>query len=448
MKKIFPFILLAALLVTPLSAHALSKKKPVKKTAVKIATVLNNLLYTSSLDYAFSGALRMNEGSTYSGRTATITGTSNGKLSFTDVTADTTNYIKVIADGFSDTSSSQQLNGEASFKLIATNGNAFGKYSFINFNVVTTDKGADDLLRSLISKYKESWIKLDYSIPSYNELKSSVFNLNKGNLSASIQELEKSGVLMVTRLNDSKVINNIKAQHYLLKINAKKALDLHMKEYKTNYGNVLTKEQIDSITKEYLAYKVGTSDLWIDEARSLPVRYVMVATHNKSDRGFSAKEDYSIQLDLSNFNVPVYVETPASALNMNAVEKDMNDTMNMYYFNANKAAHVQQDVVSDADAYIQSDASNMRAQAELYYSINNNSYSGLCTNTTSSGTAKYLIDDITKRSGQVPLCREEANGTAWVLTAKITNKYWCVDSTGASLSKNTTLPYNFTSCNY
>ena len=104
------------------------------------------------------------------------------------------------------------------------------------------------------------------------------------------------------------------------------------------------------------------------------------------------------------------------------------------------------------DAAVQSQLSNMRAQAELYYSTTgNNSYgpsatgyvaptAGTCTGGTASlftsGAANSLY---TLLQGQVasasPNCT--ADTTGWAVAAKLSNtKAFCVDSTGVARDKN------------
>ena len=98
------------------------------------------------------------------------------------------------------------------------------------------------------------------------------------------------------------------------------------------------------------------------------------------------------------------------------------------------------------DAAIQSTLSNMRAQAELYYS-NNNTYgtytAGLCPTasgnasifaTTTTGGMWTLVDGLNTRATNA-LTRCSASGTAWAAAAQLksdTTKSYCVDSTGTS----------------
>lgn len=87
-------------------------------------------------------------------------------------------------------------------------------------------------------------------------------------------------------------------------------------------------------------------------------------------------------------------------------------------------------------ASVQSQLSNMRAQAELYYSTTGaNSYgAGTASCTTGalfSGTNGLgaLVAGVTA-TGATPTCA--ASTTAWAVTGAINNVVYCVDSTGFS----------------
>lgn len=100
------------------------------------------------------------------------------------------------------------------------------------------------------------------------------------------------------------------------------------------------------------------------------------------------------------------------------------------------------------DAAIQSTLSNMRAQAELYYS-NNSSYgpvaaAGACPSsssttgnlfsTTTTGGLWTLIDGLNTRATNANT-RCEVTATGWAAAAALkgeTGKAYCVDSTGKS----------------
>ncbi len=108
------------------------------------------------------------------------------------------------------------------------------------------------------------------------------------------------------------------------------------------------------------------------------------------------------------------------------------------------------------DAAIQSTVSNMRAQAELYYSINNNYGSSTVTfavcpstsgsanmfSTTTSGglftLSKYLTEKATAAN-----TRCGSLGTSWTVMAQSKSndgQYYCADSSGASVVKTASLP--------
>ena len=106
------------------------------------------------------------------------------------------------------------------------------------------------------------------------------------------------------------------------------------------------------------------------------------------------------------------------------------------------------------DAAITSTLSNMRAQAELYYANNNNSYTSvtippgdcsITTNTnifgtTTQGTLRTLTEDlVTKTSGGSVNTRCTASSSSWAVAVKLSTGAACADSTGTSKSSSTAL---------
>ena len=98
------------------------------------------------------------------------------------------------------------------------------------------------------------------------------------------------------------------------------------------------------------------------------------------------------------------------------------------------------------DAAIQADLANMRAQAELYYSNNNNygpvyaeaacptSIGASIFATTTSGGMWTLVDALNTRAGNANTACS-ASSTAWAIAASLksnTGTAACVDSTGVS----------------
>lgn len=94
-----------------------------------------------------------------------------------------------------------------------------------------------------------------------------------------------------------------------------------------------------------------------------------------------------------------------------------------------------------ANAAIKANLANMRAQAELYYSDNNN-YGSTPATSCSSGMfaadttiAKAIAGADAASGGPNSAC--QSNPQAWAISEKLkvaegTNTHWCVDSTGNS----------------
>jgi len=83
-----------------------------------------------------------------------------------------------------------------------------------------------------------------------------------------------------------------------------------------------------------------------------------------------------------------------------------------------------------ADAAVKSGLANMRAQAELYYDANEQSYVGVCASTT-DGIATMVLGAASS-SGADVACYDDA--MAWSVSAQLksTSGSWCVGNSGAS----------------
>lgn len=99
-----------------------------------------------------------------------------------------------------------------------------------------------------------------------------------------------------------------------------------------------------------------------------------------------------------------------------------------------------------ADAAIKSNLASARAQAELFYDANGNSYAAVCANAVGNGV-KSIYDsvlaaaqakgistisiDATSPSTSTAVCNDEATG--WLAQVPVntpTNGFYCVDSAG------------------
>lgn len=101
-----------------------------------------------------------------------------------------------------------------------------------------------------------------------------------------------------------------------------------------------------------------------------------------------------------------------------------------------------------SNSAVKNNLANLRAQAELYYDNNSNSYNGVCSNT---GFAKGL--DASSQAGAGNTTSDVCNNTAsaWAASAPLktaegTSNYWCVDSSGRSQGHASALTSGVTAC--
>lgn len=97
-----------------------------------------------------------------------------------------------------------------------------------------------------------------------------------------------------------------------------------------------------------------------------------------------------------------------------------------------------------ADAAVKSNLSNARAEAELYYDTNSNSYTGVCTS-SSTNSIWDNVEAARVAGGGTKACFD-TGGTAWAASAQLKtgSQHWCVDSSGSS--KQTTAAATGTTC--
>ena len=119
------------------------------------------------------------------------------------------------------------------------------------------------------------------------------------------------------------------------------------------------------------------------------------------------------------------------------------------------------------DTAVKSNLANTRAQAELFYDGNSNSYAGACgTAATASGvksintmvlaagqaTGIASVNNTLATAGTYNTATCHDSAAAWAAEAPITGsasgtpKMWCVDSTGASKQEAANLAANATVC--
>lgn len=84
-----------------------------------------------------------------------------------------------------------------------------------------------------------------------------------------------------------------------------------------------------------------------------------------------------------------------------------------------------------ANASIKTNLNNMRSQAAVYYTDNNGSYVGVC----SDGNFLKARTAVNAASGGSNTCNQ--NASAWALSSPLKvaesgNNYWCVDWSGSS----------------
>ncbi len=113
------------------------------------------------------------------------------------------------------------------------------------------------------------------------------------------------------------------------------------------------------------------------------------------------------------------------------------------------------------DTTVKTNLNNARAQAELYYSNNNDSYSGVCNTdivTPATKSLRTFIDAAASAGGYTAsyvygtaesatsiAC--QANASSWVIQAPLkSGGYWCIDYKGIPKTETNPLPGSSGQC--
>jgi len=97
-----------------------------------------------------------------------------------------------------------------------------------------------------------------------------------------------------------------------------------------------------------------------------------------------------------------------------------------------------------SDAAVKANLANIRAQAEIYYDTNDNSYATVCTADGGIGAGWAAAKSA---GGKLGDCNSDANH--WAATANLKSAagtYWCVDDTGTSTSRGSDIGADAVSC--
>ncbi len=83
-----------------------------------------------------------------------------------------------------------------------------------------------------------------------------------------------------------------------------------------------------------------------------------------------------------------------------------------------------------ANAAAKANLNNARAQAELFYDDNNNTYTGVCA--AGSGTIKANVDAASSAVTATAECAVDTTPMGWAAEIELNNSegFYCVDSTG------------------
>jgi len=174
--------------------------------------------------------------------------------------------------------------------------------------------------------------------------------------------------------------------------------------------------------------KIFSGEAWIGIFDHLPQKLTFttaVTIPGHEDDGYV---NISGNVLMSNWNKPVIVAVPPDSVSLETFISNMFSSMNPGATSAAPATAPTTTLTPSqktSDATKQALLSNMRAQAELFYDNNGQSYNGVC----SSGGQSLL--SLAKNLPANTNYKCKSSNTAWVASANLSaNNYFCVDSVG------------------
>jgi hypothetical protein len=211
------------------------------------------------------------------------------------------------------------------------------------------------------------------------------------------------------------------------------------------YINYLKSDEF-SQTFDYID-KNNTLTLWVDkDGFPAVVENVMRVVPPNSAAALKDKQiNIVFKLDISNINQPVDIQAPSDAVSFDKITEEMTGGSATSSDNGGSFTEAQ---LKAQQAVMSSSFSNMRAQAELFYSQSQDTYGektfalGSCSNTAGTifGDEKIfkLINTATRNNPSIATCVSSGNPgkvTSWAISAPLPGDdgfSWCVDSTGFS----------------
>jgi len=189
----------------------------------------------------------------------------------------------------------------------------------------------------------------------------------------------------------------------------------------------LSSPEFDQVFDYYI--KNTSLTLWVDPA-GMPARFeysMRIVPPDTAKQLADKQARLTITLKMSDINAPVTIDAPKDAKPLEEVMKQSGGGVLGSLETAREKGQ---------DASIKSNLNNLRAEAELYYDSNNNSYAGFCGSNDFQSANTQVSNVLTATSS----IKCTATPAAWVAYARLVNAtgtYYCVDSTGYTTSLNT-----------
>jgi hypothetical protein len=209
-----------------------------------------------------------------------------------------------------------------------------------------------------------------------------------------------------------------------------------------NKGDMTFVPDDQEYNKMFDSIKNFHGEAWIGIFDHLPHKVLVSADISNPDMPSDGVVKVMTDITYKDWNKPVTVEAPKETTTIEQLmssimggsvdmmaEPDLNDATPVPGGSSDSLTNAR---IKGTEAKIKSLLASMRAQAEIFYDSNSNSYKGFCTSRGQNGAYTLAVQLPNNTNYK---CYD--SNTSWAAGAQLIEKgYYCVDSTGFSDDTN------------
>lgn len=339
-------------------------------------------------------------------------------------------------------------NPKLDFNLVLTSGSVKTdiRFKFLNKSMYVNIIKAPDLGFFSLKPFENKWVVLpnsDSNNLNINPLISTSGFINNltDDQKKHIEDItNRANLIVITKRHLPSLINGTISFHFDFDID-KQGIASYLKELTTYIKTIdPNASQLQEITETDFnkfsnAVKNFHGEAWVGIFDKLPHKIAIELDILNPDKPGDGTLKILSDITYSDWNKALKVEIPKE---VTTIEELLSSVMGGDMFSGASKVEITDENLENADfnlvhaeqqsgdATIQNIESALRAQAELYYDANNNSYAGFCRSKSNYGAYTYAIK---LPKGTEYKCNDSKY--SWASWSKLSNgKYFCVDSVG------------------